>query len=170
MYQAAIGGSSQKGASGPNFRPDGPDDQKRKGLHRRRAHQDKIPAPTAQTARNESACTAEGRIRTKFPPRRPKRPETKARAPQKGASGPNFRPDGPNDQKRKRVHRRRAHEDKIPAPTAQTTRNESACTAEGRMRTKFPPRRPKRPETKARAPQKAHQGKIVQFFEKIQSR
>jgi hypothetical protein len=59
-------------------------------------------------------CTAEGRIRTKFPPRRPKRPETRGRAPQKGASGQNSRPDGPNDQKREGVHRRSAHHGNIP--------------------------------------------------------
>ena len=94
----------------------------------------------------------------KIPARRHKRPETRRRAPQKCASGQNSRPDGPNDQKREGVHRRRARRDKIPAPTAQTTRNERACTAEGRVRTKFPARRPKRPETRGRAPQKRASG------------
>ena len=76
-------------------------------------------------------------IRTKYPPRRPKRPETTERAPQKRASGRNFRHDGPNDQKAERVYRRRAHQDQIPRPTAQATRNESACTAEARIRARL---------------------------------
>ena len=147
----------QKGAPVQNSRPDGRNDYRR--VHRRRAHLYKIPAPrpkrletkarapqkgasvqnsspTPETTRNEGACTAEGRISTKFPPdgrndqkrrrvhrrrahqykipaRRPKRPETKARAPQKGASVQNSRPDGRNDQKRKRVHRRRSHHGNI---------------------------------------------------------
>ena len=129
-------------------------------MYRRRVHHD-IPAPPAETTRNESACTAGARIRTKFPPRqpkqpetkahalqkrtspqnyphhRPKRPETKAHARQKYASGQNSRPDGPNDQKRKRTHCRSAHQHKIPAPTAQTTRNESTCTAEACIRKKL---------------------------------
>ena len=71
-----------------NSNPHSVNDQKRELVHRRRAHQDQIPARTAQTTRNESVCTGEGRIRTKFPARRPKRPETRARAPQKRASGP----------------------------------------------------------------------------------
>ena len=80
-------------------------------------------------------------IRTKFPPGPPKRIETRAHAPQKRASRPKSRHDGPNDQKRERVHRRRrrrAHQDQIPRPTAQTTRNESACTAEARIRARLP--------------------------------
>ena len=97
---------------------------------------------------------------------RPKRPATRGRAPQQGASGPNSRLDGPNDQKREDMHRRRAHHDKIPASTAQTTRNEKPCTAEGRIRTKFPPRRPKRPETRGRAPQKRASQEYSLFFVK----
>ena len=151
-------------------------------MYRRRVHHD-IPAPPAETTRNESACTAGARIRTKFPPRQPKQPETKAHALQKHASGQSSRPDGPNDQKRKhmhcrsahhhkitpttgpndqkrkRTHGRSTHQDKIPAPTAQTTRNESARTAEAHISTKFPPRRPKRPETKAHARQERASGK-----------
>ena len=46
----------------------------------------------------------------------------------------NSSPHSVNDQRRERVHRRRAHQDQIPGPTAQTTRNESACTAEARTR------------------------------------
>ena len=53
-------------ASGQNSRPDGLNDQKRDGVQRRRTHQDQISAPTAQTTRNESACTAEARISTIF--------------------------------------------------------------------------------------------------------
>ena len=133
--------------------------------------------PSAQTTGNGTACTAEGCTMT-FPPRRPKRPETKAHARQEHASGQNSRPDSRNNQKRKHMHCRSTHQDKVPAPTAQTTRNESTCTAEAhittklppppaqttrnesartaevRIRTKFPPRRPKRPETKAHALQK----------------
>ena len=129
-------------------------------MYRRRVHHD-IPAPPAETTRNESACTAGARIRTKFPPRQPKQPETKAHALQKHASGQSSRPDGPNDQKRKhmhcrsahhhkitpttgpndqkrkRTHGRSTHQDKIPAPTAQTTRNESTCTAEACIRKKL---------------------------------
>ena len=150
--------AGQKRASGQSARPDGPNDQKRKHMHCRSAHHHKIPAPTAQTIRNESAHTAEAHISTKFPPRRPKRLETKAHARQNCASAQNSRPDGPNDQKRKRMHGRSTHQDKIPAPTAQTTRNESARTAEAHISTKFPPRRPKRPETKAHARQKRASG------------
>ena len=49
----------------------------------------------------------------------------------------NSNPRSVNDQKRERVHRRRAHQDQIPGPTAQTTRNESACTAEARIRARL---------------------------------
>ena len=138
--------------------------------------------PSAQTTGNGTACTAEGCTMT-FPPRRPKRPETKAHARQEHASGQNSRPDSRNNQKRKHMHCRSTHQDKVPAPTAQTTRNESTCTAEAHITTKlppppaqttrnesartaeahistkFPPRRPKRPETKAHARQERASGK-----------
>ena len=76
-------------------------------------HQDQIPATTAQTTRDDRACTAEARIRTKFPTRRPKWPESRACVPQKGASGPDSSPDGPSNQKRERVHRGSAHQGQI---------------------------------------------------------
>ena len=78
----------QKFASSENSRPAGPNNGERNWVYRRSVHHE-IPAPPAQTTRNESACTAEACIRTKFPPRRPKRPETKAHARQKRASGQN---------------------------------------------------------------------------------
>ena len=76
-------------------------------------HQDQIPATTAQTTRDDRACTAEARIRTKFPTRRPKWPESRACVPQKGASGPDSSPDSQSNQKRERVHRRSAHQGQI---------------------------------------------------------
>ena len=113
----------------------------------RSVYQDKIPAPTAQTTRNERACTAEGCIRTKFLPRRPKRPE------RPGVYVNIFTYTMPL------LWRfRNCLQKPFPQRHASKLAKYHPATAEGCIRTKFPPRRPKRPETRGRAPQKGTSG------------
>ena len=126
----------QKCASGQKIRPDGRNDQAQDGVHRKRAHEDKIPATTSQMTRTHRGVgkgiylhhlAATATFSLLFT-------RTISTTPCK------------QDSKTLSCCSRRAHQDKNPARTAQTTRNERACTAEGHMRTKSPPRQPKRPE------------------------
>ncbi len=119
----------QKCASGQQFRPDGRNDQTRDGVHRRRAHEDKIPATTSQLTRTHSSVGKRIYIHhaaatTTFSFFFAKTISTTA-----------------CNQLNEILCccSRRLYQDKNSASTPQTTRNERPCTAEGRISTQFPP-------------------------------
>ena len=128
-------------ASGQEIPPDGPNDQKREGLRRRRAHHDKIPATTAQTTRTPmgvskriylhhlaaTATFSQLFAKTISTTQCKQDSKTLSCYSRSAHQDKKFRPDGPNDQKREGVHRSRAHDDKISATPAQTTRTPRGC-------------------------------------------